>query len=127
MTSNENGMRSVNWISGMLLTPEHFSAQDHYIEGAFGWLLRHAIPATGLLGGGVRLDAAERGLAAYDPRLEVSDDGRTVAVTVLQARGITGEARSATIRSASRQSPSTAATAAASPALLSFHGSDSSM
>ncbi len=90
MTSNENGMRSVNWISGMLLTPEHFSAQDRYIEGAFGWLLRHAIPATGLLGGGVRLDAAERGLAAYDPRLEVSDDGRTVAVTVLQARGITG-------------------------------------
>jgi hypothetical protein len=77
-------------MSGMLLTPEHFSAQDRYIEGAFGWLLRHAIPATGLLGGGVRIDSAERGLAAHDPRFEVSDDGRTVAVTVLQARGITG-------------------------------------
>lgn len=90
MTSDESGLRSVNWTSGMLLTPEHFSAQDRYIDSAFGWLLRHVIPATGLLGGGVRLESGERGLAAYDPRLEVSDDGRTVAVTVLQARGITG-------------------------------------
>ena len=90
MTTDDSGLRSVNWISGMLLTPEHFGAQDRYIDSAFGWLLRNAIPATGLLGGGVRLDAAERGLAAHDPRLEVSDDGRIVAVTVLQARGITG-------------------------------------
>ena len=43
------------------------------------------------------------------------------------ARGITGEASNATIRSTSRQSPSTAATAAVSPALWSFHGCCSSM
>ncbi len=89
MTNDEGALRSVNWMSGMLLTPEHFSAQDRYIDEAFGWLLRHAIPATGLLGGGIRTDGAERGLAAYDPRFDVSDDGRTVAVTVLQARGVT--------------------------------------
>ncbi|MBA2628047.1 MAG: hypothetical protein H0U85_08540 [Gemmatimonadales bacterium] len=89
MTTDE-GLRSVNWISGMLLTPEHFGAQDRYIDESIGWLLRHCIPATGLVGAGVRVNASERGLVAQDPRIEVSDDGRTVAVTVLQARGITG-------------------------------------
>ncbi len=90
MTTDDSGLRSVNWISGMLLTPEHFDGQDRHIAATFGWLLRHTVAASGLVGGGLRLDAAERGLAAHDPRLEVSDDGRTVAVTVLQARGITG-------------------------------------
>ncbi|MEO8226353.1 MAG: hypothetical protein ABI637_02930, partial [Gemmatimonadota bacterium] len=87
--TDEGTLRSVNWISGMLLTPEHFGAQDRYIDGTFGWLLRHCIPSTGLVGGGVRLGATDRGLVAYDPRIEVSDDGRTVAVTVMQARGVT--------------------------------------
>jgi hypothetical protein len=49
VTTDDSGLRSVNWISGMLLTPEHFGAQDRYIDSAFGWLLRNAIPATGLL------------------------------------------------------------------------------
>ena len=43
------------------------------------------------------------------------------------AFGITGDASSATIRSDSRQSPNTLATAAASPCLLSSHGLVSSM
>ncbi len=88
MTTDE-GLQSVNWISGMLLTPEHFVAQDRYIDNAFGWLLRHCVTGTGLLGGGLRLASTERGLGAYDPKIEVSDDGRIVTVTVLQARGIT--------------------------------------
>jgi hypothetical protein len=90
MTQGDDGLKSVNWVSGMLLTPEHFIAQDQYIADTFGWLLRHCIPATGLVGAGVRMNPAERGLSAHDPRFEVHDDGRTVSVTVLQARGVTG-------------------------------------
>ena len=43
------------------------------------------------------------------------------------AFGITGDASSATMRSASRQSPNTSSTAAASPALCNAHGWRSSM
>lgn len=89
MTQNPDSPKSVNWISGMLLTPEQFTAQDRYIDEMFGWLLRNCIPATGLVGAGVRMDPAERGLSAHDPRFDVHDDGRTVSVTVLQARGVT--------------------------------------
>ncbi len=89
MTQDEDGLKSVNWISGMLLTPSHFNAQDRFVDQTFGWLLRHCVPATGLVGGGVRMDAGERGLSAHDPKFDVYDDGRTVSVTILQARGIT--------------------------------------
>ena len=89
MTTDDTGLRSVNWTSGMLLTPEHFGAQDRYIDDTFGWLLRHCVASTGLVGGGLRVAPHERGLGAHDPKLELSDDGRTVAVTVLQARGVT--------------------------------------
>jgi hypothetical protein len=81
-------------MTGMLLTPEHFLRQDGYIDASFEWLLRHCVPAMGLVGGGVRLESGQRGLAGFDPKLEVEDDGTTVRVTVLQARGVTpiGEA-----------------------------------
>lgn len=86
--------RSVNWTTGMLLTPEHFQAQDAYVDGSVGWLLRYCVAGAGLVGGGVRLDDAERGVAAHDPQVDVSDDGETVRVAVSAARGITaaGEA-----------------------------------
>lgn len=89
MSGAKGGLRSVNWITGMLLTPEHFVRQDAYIDESIAWLLRHCLPGTGLVGGGVRLDTGQRGLAAFDPKVEVSDDGTTVQVSVLQARGIT--------------------------------------
>lgn len=81
--------RSVNWTTGMLLTPEHFQLQDAYVDGSVGWVLRYCVPACGLVGGGVRLDESQRGLSRFDPRLEVSDDGETVRVAVVEARGIT--------------------------------------
>jgi hypothetical protein len=89
VTDAGDGLRSVNWTTGMLLTPDHFGAQDRYIQESFTWLLRYCIPGSGLLGGGVRADAAERGLGKHDPQLEVHDDGTTVSVAVLQARGVT--------------------------------------
>lgn len=81
--------RSVNWTTGMLLTPEHFQAQDAYVDASVGWLLRYCVGGAGLVGGGVRLGDAERGMAAHDPRVEVADDGEIVRVAVSAARGIT--------------------------------------
>ncbi len=89
MTDAGDGLRAVNWTTGMLLTPEHFGAQDRYIRESFTWLLRYCLAGTGLLGGGVRAGAAERGLGKHDPQLEIHDDGATVRLAVLQARGIT--------------------------------------
>jgi hypothetical protein len=68
----------------MLLTPLHFERQDEFVERSFAWLLRYCIPGSGLVGGGAR---AESG--AFDPHVEVSDDGDSVRVAVVQARGIT--------------------------------------
>jgi hypothetical protein len=90
MTDDEDGLKSVNWISGMLLTPEHFGAQDRHVDNLFSWLLRNCIPATGLVGAGVRMDPDQRGLSAHDPHFDVHDDGRTVSVAVQHARGVTG-------------------------------------
>ncbi|WP_420127644.1 type VI secretion system baseplate subunit TssK [Longimicrobium sp.] len=89
MTPRPPAPRSVNWTTGMLLTPDHFRIQDAYADALVGWVLRYCVPGTGLVGGGVRLGDTERGLAGHDPRLQVTDDGETVRVAVLEARGIT--------------------------------------
>lgn len=81
--------RSVNWTTGMLLTPEHFLRQDRYVEEQVAWLLRYCLSGTGLVGGGVRLDAVEQGLAKFDPKIELVNDGDRLRITVLRARGIT--------------------------------------
>ena len=100
MTELNGRTRSVNWMTGMLLTPEHFLRQDSYINASFEWLLRYCIPATGLVGGGVRLESGQRGLAGFDPKLEVEDDGTTVRVAVVQARGVTPMGESVDIEAA---------------------------
>jgi hypothetical protein len=76
--------------------PEHFLRQDGYIDESLGWVLRHCVAGAGLVGGGVRLESGQRGLPGFDPRLELSDDGSVVRVSVLQARGIKRAARSST-------------------------------
>jgi len=81
--------RSVNWTTGMLLTPEHFLRQDRYVEEQVAWLLRYCLAGTGLVGGGVRLDAVEQGLAKFDPKIDLVNDGDRLRITVLRARGIT--------------------------------------
>jgi hypothetical protein len=87
--SVRDGLKSVNWTTGMLLTPDHFQRQDDFVESSFRWLLRYCTPGSGLVGGGVRVDGAHRVLGTCDPHVEVSDDGATVRVSVVQARGIT--------------------------------------
>jgi hypothetical protein len=87
--SEDHKLKSVNWTTGMLLTPEHFRRTDAYIDEAIQWQYRYCIPGSGLLGGGLRQDPAERGLGKHDPKIHVEDDGSSVRVSVLQARGIT--------------------------------------
>lgn len=87
--AQDQSFRSVNWTTGMLLTPEHFLRQDRYIEEQVAWLLRYCIPVSGLVGGGVRLDQVEQGLAKFDPKVELMNDGDRLRITVLRARGIT--------------------------------------
>ncbi|MEO8451210.1 MAG: hypothetical protein ABI647_15545 [Gemmatimonadota bacterium] len=89
MTERDQSFRSVNWTTGMLLTPEHFLRQDRFIEEQVAWLLRYCIPISGLVGGGVRLDAVEQGLAKFDPKVELLNDGSRLRVSVLRARGVT--------------------------------------
>lgn len=84
-----DGLKSVNWVTGMLLTPAHFTRQDRYVDASVGWMVRYCVPGTGLVGGGLRVDATRTGLAAFDPQLYVEDNGRTVRVGVVSARGIT--------------------------------------
>ena len=89
MTERDQYFRSVNWTTGMLLTPDHFNRQDRYFEEQVAWLLRYCLPASGLVGGGVRIDAVDQGLAKFDPRIELLNDGDQLRVTVSRARGIT--------------------------------------
>ena len=82
-------LRSVNWSQGMFLTPEHFLRQERYFDSAMLWVLRHLSDASGLIGGGPRVEAAERGAARFDPIVEIDDRGDTLKISVTQCRGIT--------------------------------------
>jgi hypothetical protein len=83
------GLKSVNWLTGMLLTPQHFERQDRFVEESARWVVRHALPHAGLVGGGLRADPRATNLAQFDPQLEVEDDGETVRLALLFARGVT--------------------------------------
>lgn len=72
----------------MLLTPEHFRRQEQYFDSSLLWMMRYVTNAYGLVGAGARREASERGAAKYDPLLNISDDGETIKVSVLQCRGI---------------------------------------
>ena len=82
--------RSVGQLDhGDVLTPEHFLQQDRHNEELVVWLLRYCVPVSGLVGGGVRLDAVEQGLAKLDPKVDLVNDGDRLRVSVLRARAIT--------------------------------------
>ncbi|MBK8056896.1 MAG: hypothetical protein IPK33_03140 [Gemmatimonadetes bacterium] len=86
---SDKPFRRVNWTTGMLLTPEHFRRSDAFSVELFEWLLRNTTATSGLVGGGPRLSRGERGLAATDPHFQLHDDGTTLQLSVLQARGVT--------------------------------------
>lgn len=89
MSAAGDPLRTVNWTTGMLLTPDHFRTSDAFVSSSVAWLLRHCLPGSGLVGSGPRVGESERGLARFDPRIEVQDDGTTVRIAVVEGRGIT--------------------------------------
>jgi hypothetical protein len=82
-------LRSVNWSQGMFLTPEHFLRAERYVDSRLLWMTRYLSTAAGLIGGGPRVDAPERGAARFDPIVEFDDSGNALTVSVTQCRGIT--------------------------------------
>lgn len=89
MNDDDLDLRSVNWSQGMFLTPDHFLRQERYVDSLFLWLLRYALPAHGLIGGGPRVPSTERGAPRFDPVVEIDDSGETLKITVTQCRGVT--------------------------------------
>jgi hypothetical protein len=82
-------LRSVNWSQGMFLTPDHFLRQERYVDSSLLWMLRYVSPTAGLIGGGPRVETAERGAARFDPIVEIDDGGDSLKVMVTQCRGMT--------------------------------------
>lgn len=89
LAPDDGALKSVHWLTGMLLTPQHFERQDQFIEAAARWAVRYTLPGAGLVGGGLRVDPRATDPARYDPRLEVADDGETVRLSLVTARGVT--------------------------------------
>jgi hypothetical protein len=88
MKDDDIRLSSVNWEHGMLLTPEHFLRQERYIDASLLWVLRYATDCHGLIGGGLRVAASERGAVRHDPVVVVDDGGESLSVTVTQCRAL---------------------------------------
>src|SRR5262245_59689210 len=72
----------------MFVTPEHFLRQERYIDSLAIWMLRNCTDVYGLVGGGPRVPAAERGAARHDPIVDLYEDDESLRVTVSQCRGL---------------------------------------
>ena len=81
-------LRSVNWSHGMFLTPEHFLRQERYFDSLVLWLIRYCSFDYGLIGGGPRVEASQRGAAAFDPIVSLDDSEENLKITVSQCRGL---------------------------------------
>jgi hypothetical protein len=88
MDEKEIDLGSVNWTQGMLLTPEHFLRQERYTDSALLWALRYATSGHGLVGSGMRADAADRGAGKHDPAIEIDDNGDEIKVSLSDCRAI---------------------------------------
>ena len=89
MPDDHVDLRSVNWTQGMFLTPDHFLRQERYVDSLVLWLMRFGLDASGLVGGGPRVEPSERGAARFDPIVDIDDSGDTLKVSVTQCRGLT--------------------------------------
>jgi hypothetical protein len=89
MDSDDIKLGSVNWEHGMLLTPDHFLRQEKYLDSSLLWMLRYATNAFGLVGGGPRLEEAERGAVRHDPVVVLDEDAESLRISVTQCRGLT--------------------------------------
>src|SRR5215469_10914005 len=75
-------LKSVNWEHGMLLTPDHFLRQEHYLESLLFWSIGYLTTGYGLVGGGVRLPASDLGAIRYDPAVLLDEGPEALGVSV---------------------------------------------
>ena len=90
MNPEELRHNAVNWEFGMLVTPEHFLRQEHYLESNLLWMMRYTLDSFGLIGGGPRLPESEFGAVRHDPVVTLWEDEHALRITVTQCRGLTG-------------------------------------
>lgn len=82
-------LKSVNWEHGMLLTPEHFLRQEHYLESLLFWQISYLTTGSGLVGGGVRLPASDLGAVRHDPTVVLEEGSEALNISVSKCRGLT--------------------------------------
>lgn len=82
-------LKSVNWEHGMLLTPEHFLRQEHYLESLLFWNIGYLTTGSGLVGGGVRLPASDLGAVRHDPTVVLDESPETLGISISKCRGLT--------------------------------------
>ena len=85
----EPSLKSVNWVPGMLLTPEHFLEQERFTDDLVGWVLRYASSVTGLVGAGARRVVPPEKRHTHDPDVDLVG----FEVFVRSVRGITPSGR----------------------------------
>jgi hypothetical protein len=82
-------LKSVNWEHGMLLTPEHFLRQEHYLESLTFWSIGFLTTGSGLVGGGVRLPTSDLGAVRHDPTVVLDEGPETLDISIGKCRGLT--------------------------------------
>ena len=82
-------LKSVNWEHGMLLTPEHFLRQEHYLESLTFWTVGYLTTGSGLVGGGVRLPTSDLGAVRHDPTVVLDESPETLDISIGKCRGLT--------------------------------------
>jgi hypothetical protein len=82
-------LKSVNWEHGMLLTPEHFLRQEHYLESLAFWSIGYLTTGSGLVGGGIRLPASDLGAVRHDPTVVLDEGPEALDISIGRCRGLT--------------------------------------
>ena len=93
MPSHDPLPNSVNWVTGMLVTPAHLFAQERYAEAMAVWSLRYCLGMSGLVGGGVRVPPSREVVAQFDPQFHADDDGTVIKAKIEYIRGVTMSGR----------------------------------
>lgn len=82
-------LHSVFWYEGMLLRPEHFTAQEQFLTSQVLWTIQHLIPGTGLIGAGPRYDWGRNAAQSWDPDVQWYQAEGCYKLSISRCRGVT--------------------------------------
>lgn len=100
--SKDLPFRSVNWSTGMLLTPEQFLDVERYVDEIAAWPLQYLRSESGLVGGGVRWVEGDSAIEEFNPAFDVDHEDGKMKIGVSFVRGITPSGRIIEVRQADR-------------------------